>query len=166
MTVEGGWRTPALLGTLGLGTIGCRFVISHGGDNDDAGKRSHCAKEVVLSQIFIELYKYRPAWIDLDPSGRDKFSDGIKKALVDLVANGVEVIGWGFNDLESDRRAPYDFYGVYKVPSFDFQRAFDAAVVGSGWHDLFEQVSVSGALVEPAEILAVNIALGRPVPRA
>lgn len=118
-----------------------------------------------MSQIFIELYKYKPEWIALDAAEREDFSEAVKGAIVDLVGNGVDVIGWGFNDLESDHRAPYDFFCVYKVPDFAFQRAFDAAVTGSGWYDFFEQVTVSGALVEPAEILAVNIALGRPVPR-
>lgn len=119
-----------------------------------------------MSQIFIELFSYRPAWMALAPAEREQFSDGVKGALADLVANGVEVIGWGFNDLESDHRAPYDFFCIYKVPDFAFQRVFDAAVIQSGWYDFFEQVTVSGELADPAAILAANVALGRPAPRA
>jgi haloalkane dehalogenase len=117
-----------------------------------------------LSQIFIELYSYRPAWIALDQIERERFSGGVQAALAELGSKGVEVIGWGFNDLEADRRAPYDFFCIYRVPSFEFQRAFDDAITASGWHDFFEQHSVSGALAGPAEILAANVALRRPEP--
>lgn len=119
-----------------------------------------------MSQIFIELYSYRPAWIALAPDDRARFSGGVQAALAELASKGVEVIGWGFNDLETDRRAPYDFFCVYRVPSFEFQRAFDDAVVASGWHEYFEQHAVSGALADAAEILAANVALRRPEPHA
>jgi len=119
-----------------------------------------------MSQIFVELYKYRPAWLALTQTEREQFAAGVRDAVEGLVSNGVEVIGWGYNDLETDHRAPYDFFCVYKVPSFEFQRGFDQAVVQSGWHDLFEQVGVSGAIASVAEVLAANVALKRPEPVA
>jgi len=118
-----------------------------------------------MQQIFIELYKYRQAWLDMDAVGREQVAATVRGAMRDLGAAGVEVVGWGFNDLETDHRAPFDFFCVYKVPSFEFQRGFDQSISQSGWHELFEQVAASGMIESPADILAANVALERPSPR-
>ena len=36
-----------------------------------------------------------------------------------------EIVGWGVNDPGTDERAAYDFFCVYRVPSVEFQRAFE-----------------------------------------
>ena len=46
--------------------------------------------------------------------------------------------------MANDRRAPYDFFCVYRVPNVELQREFERQIVASGWYDYFEQVNVSG----------------------
>ena len=67
--------------------------------------------------------------------------------------DGVEVIGYGFNDATTDRRAPYDFYCVYLTPSAEYQRGFEAEIAGAGWYEYFDQVNVSGDVLTPEALL-------------
>ncbi len=115
-----------------------------------------------MQQVFVELFNYTDRWRALSPAQREEFVAGIQAAVNGLVADGVEVVGWGFNDPDTDRRAPYDFFCVYRTPSAEFQRGFEAAITGSGWHDYFDQVAVSGATSTPEALLAAYARLDRP----
>ncbi|MFJ9367388.1 haloalkane dehalogenase [Nocardia sp. NPDC101769] len=118
-----------------------------------------------MQQIFVELYNYRPEWRALDDEQRQTFVMGVMDALTGLQKQGVEVIGYGANDLETDRRAPYDFFCVYRVPDVDAQRKIEAEVAASGWYDYFDQVNVSGAARTPIGTLLNHVALLPPAPQ-
>jgi haloalkane dehalogenase len=110
-----------------------------------------------VQQIFIEMYSYRQAWSDLTMAERDSFVSEVVAALGKLEERGVEVLGYGVNDPDTDHRAPYDFFCVYRVPDEGTQRAFEAAVAASGWYNYFDQVNVSGAALTPRGALAKNL---------
>jgi haloalkane dehalogenase len=74
----------------------------------------------------------------------------------------VEVIGYGANDPDTDHRAPYDFFSVYRVPDTVTQREFEASIAASGWYQYFEQVNVSGAALSPIGALLNNVVLLPP----
>ncbi|WAJ42534.1 haloalkane dehalogenase [Mycobacterium sp. Aquia_216] len=112
-----------------------------------------------MQQIFVELYKYRQEWIDLGVAERESFVGRLAGALVGLQAQGVEVLGYGVNDLDTDRRAAYDFFSVYRVPDVQIQRLFEAGIAASGWYDYFDQINVSGAALTPAGALMKNVLL-------
>jgi uncharacterized protein DUF6616 len=97
-----------------------------------------------MHQIFIELYNYRPAWAKCSESERTDFAKNVVEAVKGLKSAGVDVVAYGMNSLETDRRAPYDFFCVYRVPNVGFQREFERQVAASGWYEYFEQVNVSG----------------------
>ena len=73
-----------------------------------------------MQQIFIELYNYRPAWAKCPESERTDFAKKIVEAVKGLKSAGVDVVAYGMNSPETDRRAPYDFFCVYRVPNVDF----------------------------------------------
>lgn len=112
--------------------------------------------------IYIELFNYKDSWLNLPQEVRDSFAEGVSQAVAGLVDKGVSVIGYGFNDVSTDRRAPYDFFCVYALPDAGFARAFEKEVAASGWYDFFEQANVSGAAMTAAAGLRVNAELGRP----
>jgi hypothetical protein len=120
------------------------------------------AEGAEMTQIFIELYNYRPGWKELSADDRQVFANTVANEVKGLAQHGVDVIAWGMNDQATAYRAPYDFYCVYKVPSAEFQRSFDAAVEASGWYNYFEQVCVSGKALTPEELLSANVALSTP----
>jgi haloalkane dehalogenase len=115
-----------------------------------------------MRQTFIELYNYKSAWLELPEGGRAALAAGVTQAVAQLEENGVEVIGYGFNDPVTDRRAPYDFFCVYSVPNAEFQRVFEQEVAKSGWYDFFDQVNVSGPTYSARGGLLYNAALKKP----
>lgn len=104
-------------------------------------------------QVFIELFNYKDDWRSLPSEAREAYADAVLAAVNKQRDEGVEVIGWGFNDAATDRRAPYDFYCVYLTPSADYQRRFEAEIEGAGWYQHFEQINVSGAVSTPEQML-------------
>jgi len=117
-----------------------------------------------MALIFIELFNYRPTWNELPRADRQAFTQGVLQAVTAQCSDGVEVLGWGFNDLATDRRAPYDFYCVYRVPSATYQRQFEREIENAGWYKFFEQINVTGAPRTPAELLEALASIKTPGP--
>jgi hypothetical protein len=115
-----------------------------------------------MQQIFIELYNYRPAWAKCSESERTDFAKKIVEAVKGLKSADVDVVAYGMNSPDTDRRAPYDFFCVYRVPNVEFQREFERQVAASGWYDYFEQVNVSGDAQDFEAVLLGNARMARP----
>lgn len=119
-------------------------------------------RAVRAQQIFIELYNYGPAWAKCSKDERADFVKKIIDAVNGMKAAGIDVIAYGKNSHETDRRAPYDFFCVYRVPSVEFQREAERRIAASGWYDYFEQVNVSGSAENFADVLLDNVKMVRP----
>ncbi|GAA1197113.1 haloalkane dehalogenase [Pseudonocardia alaniniphila] len=119
-----------------------------------------------MLQTFIELYRYTEAWTGLTDGERDKFTRQILGSAGELQAMGIEVVAYGVNDPDTDRRAPYDFFCVYRVPDLQTRRVFEKAVEGSGWYRYFDQVNLSGAALTPFGLFAANARLEEPAVQA
>jgi haloalkane dehalogenase len=115
-----------------------------------------------MQQIFIELYNYGPAWSKCSENERADFIKKVIESVNGLKSAGADVIAYGKNSRETDRRAPYDFFCVYRVPSVEFQREFERQITASGWYNYFEQVNISGASEDYADVLLGNAKMVRP----
>lgn len=115
-----------------------------------------------MQQIFIELYNYGPAWAKCPENERADYVKKVIDAVGKIKAAGVDVIGYGKNARETDHRAPYDFFCVYRVPSVEFQREVERQIAASGWYDFFEQVNVSGSAEDFSDVLLGNAKMVRP----
>ncbi|WP_299404819.1 DUF6616 family protein [uncultured Roseobacter sp.] len=111
---------------------------------------------------YIELYNYTQSWRDLPQNERSSFTKAVDSAIEEMRKNGADVLGFGFNEHATDRRAPYDFFCIYTLPSSDFARSFEQQVEASGWYGYFEQKNLSGPLETPATILGHNVMLDGP----
>ena len=89
-------------------------------------------KDIPVQQMFVEMYNYKQSWIDLPSPQRKAFVGTLASALGALQTQGVEVLAYAINDPETDQRAPYDFFCVYRVPHVELQRAFEAGIAASG----------------------------------
>ena len=65
-----------------------------------------------MQQIFVEMYNYKQAWIDLNAPERTQFVASVVNTLGELQEQGVEVLAYAVNDPATDQRAPYDFFCV------------------------------------------------------
>ncbi|WP_145206812.1 DUF6616 family protein [Sphingobium sp. B2] len=119
-----------------------------------------------MSYIFIELFNYTEKWRGTDEDTRRSFIAGISGSLDRMPEMGIEIIAYGFNDRDTDQRAPYDFFCVYKVPNRDIQVGFETNVRASGWLDYFEQVNIRGVAQTGYEILDANVRLELPAEAA
>ena len=115
-----------------------------------------------MQQIFIELYNYGPAWGKHPENERIDFVKKVVEAVNGLKSAGVDVIAYGKNSHKTDRRAPYDFFCVYRVPSAEFQREFERQITASGWYNYFEQANISGPAEDFAAVLLGNAGMARP----
>jgi hypothetical protein len=113
-----------------------------------------------MQRIFIELYNYRPAWAKCSESERTDFAKKVVEAVKGLKSGGVDVVAYGMNSPDTDRRAPYDFFCVYRVANVEFQREFERQVAASGCY--FEQVNVSGDAQDFEAVLLGNARMARP----
>jgi haloalkane dehalogenase len=115
-----------------------------------------------VTQIFIELYNYRPAWHALDAVERSQFASAVTSAVNQLAESGAEVLGYGSNATDTSHRAPYDFFCAYRLPNAAAVRTLEVEIERSGWHGFFDQVAVSGLILPHAEALAANARLDAP----
>ena len=104
--------------------------------------------------LYLELWKPRQRWLDLDAEGRKAFVDGIGPAIGTLADAGVELIGFAFNDDEIDQRADYTYIAAWQMPDQDRALQLEKTVTDYGFHDYFEQINARGAITAPESVLA------------
>ena len=62
-------------------------------------------------------------------------------------------------DDEAPHRADYVYLAVWKTPTADLVKQFEASVDEAGFHDYFEQVNARGELVAPDAVFGHMIGL-------
>lgn len=109
--------------------------------------------------IYIEVWKPKKEWLDLSQPARAEYIGGIGGAIESLIAAGVEIITWSFNDKETDHHNGYDYFAVWKFPNAELVKAFETAVSEAGWYTYFEQVNACGPQGSPQDVLGHSISL-------
>jgi haloalkane dehalogenase len=115
-----------------------------------------------VQQIFVELYNYNAEWRALSTVEREEFVYKIFASASGLADIGVEIVAYAFNDPNTDRRAPYDFFCVYRAPDDAVVRRFEKEIAASGWYRYFDQVNLSGAAMTPLGVLPGHVPLAGP----
>ncbi|MEM5431082.1 DUF6616 family protein [Cupriavidus oxalaticus] len=106
------------------------------------------------SRIFIELYRYKTAWAELNERERIEYIEKVIGNVGRLAGFGITVIGYGHNDSSTTQRAPYDFFCVYLIPDNETQRVFENEIDKSGWYGFFDQINVSGEATSYVDLLS------------
>jgi hypothetical protein len=104
--------------------------------------------------LYVELWKARPAWTSLSAGDRDAYVGQLGPAIGELLAGGVELLGFALVDADAPHAADYTYLAVWRMADVDGARALEATVEGAGWHRYFEQVNARGAILPPSEVLA------------
>jgi hypothetical protein len=64
-------------------------------------------------------------------------------------------------DLSAEERGAYmgqvDFFAVWKFPTDELAKSFEALVTGAGWYNYFTQVNLKGNAGGPEEIIGKMI---------
>lgn len=103
--------------------------------------------------VYVELWNTKPEWKQLSREEREEYMQNVREGLAAMREGGIEVLGWGSVNSETDHRADYDFYALYRMKNEDQVRGFEEAIEQAGWYGYFEQVNVSGALEDPHAVI-------------
>ena len=109
--------------------------------------------------LYVELWKFRPAWLELSPDERKSWMDQLLAGLQQELESGVEVVGIVANDGDTPHSSGYDFLAVWKMPNKEAARKFEAFVEGSRLHDYYEQVNTRGQILDMEEVVAAHVNL-------
>lgn len=104
--------------------------------------------------IYVELWKFRPAWLELSQDERKSWMDKLLAGIQQQLESGVEVVGFFSNDDDTPHSSGYDFVAVWKMPNKDVAQEFEAFVENSGLHDYYEQVNTRGQIMDMGEVVA------------
>lgn len=115
-----------------------------------------------MQHIFIELWKFKDSWRQLGLEGRAAYVENLKPTIQAMMAAGIEIIAWGYNDETVDRRVDYDVFGVYRMPNRELFELFQKSVAESGWYDYFEHTNAGGVAMTPPDVLGDHVTLAPP----
>jgi len=104
--------------------------------------------------LYVELWRFRPAWIELSQADRKPWMDKLLAGLQQQLQSGVEVVGFASNGENTPHSSGYDFLAVWKMPNEESARRFENFVEASGLHDYFEQVNTRGRMMEMEEVVS------------
>lgn len=108
--------------------------------------------------LFLELWKPKQAWLELSSQQREDFIAGIGPSIEGLLQAGVELVGIGMVDPETDMRGDYDYWAVWDLPSEELVAQFEKAVRDDGFYDYFEQINARGEPRDPDAVFGDMIA--------
>ncbi len=107
--------------------------------------------------IVFEQWSYKSAWKNLPTAERAAFITTVGGAVEQLAAVGITTLGFGHNDKATDKRADFDFWGIWQCPDATSAAMFQKAVAESGWYNYFEHRNLCGELQTPHAILGAHI---------
>jgi hypothetical protein len=109
--------------------------------------------------VFVECWKARQAWLDLDKEARAAYMNALGNGIGELIKAGVEIVTWSRNDPATSQAAPFDYFAIWKFPSPELATGFEKVVEQSGWYQYFEQVNLKGELSTPDQCIGHMIGL-------
>ena len=110
-------------------------------------------------KFYVEVWSAKQAWLDLSIEDRGAYMAQVGPAIQQLLEQGVEIITWGENDTDTVERLGHDFFAVWKFPTDELAKSFEALVTGAGWYNYFDQLNLKGDAASPQDIIGklINI---------
>jgi hypothetical protein len=103
--------------------------------------------------IFVECWKARQQWYDLELEQRVAYMTELGKGIQSLIEAGVEIVSWSINDSDISMKSKFDYFAIWKFPNKEFAKQFEQIVEQSGWYSYFEQVNLGGLEGTPDSIV-------------
>lgn len=99
--------------------------------------------------LYVELWKAKPAWLNLRASDRKAWMVRVLAGLQQQqYKSGVHMLGFAACDARVPRSAGFDYFAVWKMPDKSSAEGFERFVNDAGWYDYFEQVNARGAALD------------------
>lgn len=111
-----------------------------------------------MTKLFLELWKPKDTWRELSLDDREAYVQSIGPSIERLLAQGVELVGIGTVDDDTDQRADYDYWAVWSIPDDEMVDRFEKAVRDDGFYDYFDQINARGAPEGPQSVFGAMMA--------
>jgi hypothetical protein len=108
-------------------------------------------------KFYVEAWSAKQAWLDLSAEERGAYMGQVGPVIQQLMEQGVEIVSWSDNDTDTVERLGHDFFAVWKFPTDELAKSFEALVTGAGWYNYFTQVNLKGNAGGPEEIIGKMI---------
>jgi hypothetical protein len=109
-------------------------------------------------EIFIGLWRAKPAWLALGRAARVAYMAGLAASVSGVIKGGAEVLAWGTVDNPAPQ-VPFDFYAVWRFRDAEGALAYENQLAAHRWGDYFDYVAVHGAARTPLDVLTRSINL-------
>ena len=109
--------------------------------------------------LYLELWKAKDEWRALTEVERETFVGGLAPSISKLTEQGVELIGFSFNDEDVIHRADFTYMAAWRMPSKDLALQMEHLVNDAGFYHYFEQINARGE-VSPPETVLLDMAKG------
>ncbi len=109
--------------------------------------------------LYVEMWNAKPSWLALSLPERKQFMEKVAQAAAGLGPLGAELLGAWVNEPDVDRRAEKTYFTVFKFPSKEAIKSFEAIVRDSGWYELFDQANSSGPADTFGNVMAHALSL-------
>jgi hypothetical protein len=109
--------------------------------------------------LFIECWKARQEWLDLNSEDRAAYLAELGKGIEALVGSGVEIVSWSINDPDTSNRGSFDYFAAWKFPSKELAEGFELIIQQSGWYNYFDQINFKGRVMTPSAVIEQIISL-------
>jgi hypothetical protein len=109
--------------------------------------------------LYVEMWNAKPSWLALSLHERKQFMEKVAEAAAGLKPLGAEMLGAWINEGDVDRRSDQTYFTVFKFPSKEAVKAFEAIVRASGWYELFDQRNSSGPADTFGNVMAHALSL-------
>ncbi|MEO7444752.1 MAG: DUF6616 family protein [Ferruginibacter sp.] len=102
---------------------------------------------------YIELWKARQTWKDMNQEERGNYLTALDPAIQQLVESGVQIVSWGENESSTFKKADFDYFAVWSFPDVETAKQFEQMVEAAGWYNYFDQVNVMGNTTGPQQVI-------------
>ncbi|MCV2491829.1 hypothetical protein OF117_20995 [Geodermatophilus sp. YIM 151500] len=109
-------------------------------------------------RIYIEQWRPRPAWLELDAEQRAAFVQRVGPDLQEVVEKGAELVALGPADPGTARSGAPQYFAVWRFPSLDLVQVFERRIEDAGWYEYFDQVNLGGEIVDLGAVLGRLVA--------
>jgi len=101
----------------------------------------------------IELWNAKPTWKVLPKVDKQHYVNAVIEATSDLANKGVQVITWSENTTSYPKKADFDYFAIWTIPTKELAGEFLNTVEEAGWYNYFEQSNILGNDNSAPEIL-------------
>lgn len=96
-------------------------------------------------KYYIETFTPKQAWLDLTKEERAEYMNRIALSSQPLVDQGGEVVVMSENDSDTVQRLAHQFFVIWKFPTDELAKSFEALGLNEAWYDYFDQFNLKGS---------------------